>query len=394
MIRSTVRHDKKPAVLTRDLRRDLKRGHPWVFADAVRLPSGVRPGDIVTLEARDGRFVALAYVDPEGPLALRVLTTEAKPALDMVLRDRLAAAVALRQSVIDPSVTGYRVVNGEGDGLPGLVVDRYADVIVIKTDGPVAEAFWDVDALAKDLHERLGARHVYVRARSRGGAEGYAAVGGEPALTAFREGAATLYVDVVNGQKTGYFLDQREHRLRVGGMARGRRVLNVFGYNGGFSIHAGHGGARHVTTVDIAAPAIAEAERAWLANGLPADGHQGVAVDAFQFLEASADRWDLVVLDPPAFAPNRKSLPQALAAYQRLTGLGARVTAPGGLMLVASCSAHVSLAELMGAIEEGVSTARRRADVIAVGGQPPDHPYPLACPELAYLKAVYLRFRD
>lgn len=394
MIRATVRYDKRPAVLTRDLRRDLKRGHPWVFADAVRLPTSARAGDIVTLEARDGRFVASCYVDPDGPLALRVLSTESKPPLEGALRERLAAALALREAVIPATVTGYRIVNGEGDGLPGLVVDRYADVLVIKTDGPIAEAFWDVDAIAADLHERLGVSHVYVRARSRGGAEGYAAIGGEPALTPFREGPATLYVDVVNGQKTGYFLDQREHRLRIGGMARGRRVLNVFGYNGGFSIHAGHGGARHVTTVDIAAPAIAEAERAWLANGLAADAHRGVAVDAFQFLESSDERWELVVLDPPAFAPNRKSLPQALAAYQRLTALGARVTAPGGLMLVASCSAHVSSAELMGAIEEGISTARRRADVIAVGGQPPDHPYPLACPELAYLKAVYLRFRD
>jgi len=389
---------RQVAVLTRDLRRDLKRGHPWIFADAVRLPAGISAGTIVSVE-RDQRVVGQGYADPEGPLAIRMLTTDPRGSVDVVIRARLAAAVSLRKSLFgeggDGQVTGYRVVNGEGDGLPGLVVDRYADVLVIKTDGPVAEAFWDVSALASELAEMLGVASIYGRVRSRGGAEGHALIGSAPGLTAFREGPATLYVDVVHGQKTGYFLDQREHRLRVGTMSSGRRVLNVFGYNGGFSIHAGKGGASHVTTVDLAAPAIAEADRCWAANGLDPTLHRGVATDAFAFLEAATPAsYDLVVLDPPAFAPNRKSLPQALAAYQRLAGLGARVTSGNGILLVASCSAHVTLTELIGAIEEGVSGAKRRADVLAIGGQPPDHPWPLACPELAYLKAVYLRIRD
>lgn len=386
---------RQVATLTRDLRRDIKRGHPWIFADALRLPGGLAPGAIVSVE-RDQRVIGLGYADPEGPLAVRMLTTDPKETVDAAVSARLDAALALRKSLFgDGQVTGYRVINGEGDGLPGLVVDRYADVLVIKTDGPVAEAFWDVTALAEHLAEMLGVATVYCRERSRGGAEGHPLIGAAPGLTAFREGAATLYVDVVSGQKTGYFLDQREHRMRVGAMASGRRVLNVFGYNGGFSIHAGKGGATHVTTVDLAAPAIAEADRCWAANGLDPARHRGVTADAFAFLEATAPAsHDLVVLDPPAFAPNRKSLPQALAAYQRLAGLGARVTSAGGILLVASCSAHVTLAELMGTIEEGISHAKRRADVLTTGGQPPDHPWPLACPELAYLKAVYLRIRD
>jgi len=419
-INAAMRSAKRQvAVLTRDLRRDLKRGHPWVFADAVRLPAGIAPGTLVTLE-RDQRVVGQGYADPEGPLAIRMLTTDPKETVDAAIAQHLTAAIALRKSLF-PShevgreggrdggreggrdggrddggkVSGYRVVNGEGDGLPGLVVDRYGDVLVIKTDGPIADAFWDVTALAEHLAEALGVATVYGRARSRGGAEGRPLLGAAPGLTPFREGPATLWVDVVNGQKTGYFLDQREHRIRVGTMAAGRRVLNMFGYNGGFSIQAGKGGARHVTTVDLAAPAIAEADRCWAANGLDPALHRGVTADAFAFLEAAdAASYDLVVLDPPAFAPNRKSLPQALAAYQRLAGLGARVTSPGGILLLASCSAHVTMTELIGTIEEGVSAARRKADVLAIGGQPPDHPWPLACPELAYLKAVYLRIRD
>lgn len=392
MIRTAHEH-RAPAVLTRDLRRDLKRGHPWIFSDAIRLPAGIAPGDIVEV-TRDGRTVGRGYADPEGPLAVRMLTTDPKTQVASALEARLDAALALRASLFgDGAVTGYRLVNGEGDGLPGLVVDRYADVVVIKPDGPVAEAFWDVEALARRLHEILGVPNIYLRTRSRGGAEGRPLVGGVPSLTPFREGPATLHVDVVSGQKTGMFLDQREHRMRIGGFARGRRTLNVFGYTGGFSIHAGLGGASHVTTVDLAAPAIAQAEASWRANGLPPERHRGVTADAFAFLEAASQRWELVVLDPPAFAPNRKSVPQALAAYQRMAALGARVTEAEGLMLVASCSAHVALEQLMGAIEEGLSSARRHADVIAIGGQPPDHPWPLACPELAYLKAVYLRVR-
>lgn len=387
----------KVATLTRDLRRDLRRGHPWVFADAVRLPGGLAPGETVIVEGKDKKAIGLGYVDPEGPLAVRMLSADgARPeGLPALLEARLEAAVALRERLFDASVTGYRVVNGEGDGLPGLVIDRYEDVAVVKPDGPVADAFWDTAAIARWLAGRLPVSRVYLRRRSRGGAEGEPLIGDAPGLVTIREGGARLAVDVVHGQKTGLFLDQREHRMRIGAMARGRRVLNVFGYTGGFSVHAGLGGASHVTTVDLAAPAIAQAEANWALNGLPAEGHRGVAADAFAFLEAAGagERWDLVVLDPPAFAPSRQALPQALAAYRRMVTAGARVTADGGLVLVASCSAHVSLEALLGAIEEGVGEARRRADVLAVGGQPPDHPYPLACRELAYLKAVTLRLR-
>jgi 23S rRNA (cytosine1962-C5)-methyltransferase len=382
--------------LTRDLRRDIKRGHPWVFADAVRLPSGLEPGEIVSV-VRDDRVVASGYVDPSGPLAVRICTTHPRERVDLAwAAARLDRALALRGSLFGQTAhtDGYRLVNGEGDGLPGLVVDRYGDTLVIKPDGPIAEAFWDLDAVADALTARTGLLKIYARSRSRGGAEGLTLRGEVGPETPFVEHGVRFVVDVREGQKTGFFLDQREHRVRLGGLAKDRRVLNVFGYTGGFSVHAGLGGARHVTTVDIAAPAITAASRNWRENSLPEDRHEGVSADAFAYLERAGvnggARWDLVVLDPPAFAPSRKALPQALAAYRRLVALGAAVVSPGGLLFIASCSAHVPREALLEAAEEGVSEARRRATVLALGGQPPDHPFPLACPELAYLKTALL----
>ncbi|MCC6620564.1 MAG: class I SAM-dependent rRNA methyltransferase [Deltaproteobacteria bacterium] len=386
----------REVTLSRDLRRDLKRGHPWVYADAVRLGAGLEPGEIVTVlggDGRDKRAVGRGYVDPTGPLAVRMCTLDRSPVDDGWATLQLEHALALRTTLFARGdTTGYRLVNGEGDGLPGLVVDRYGETLVIKTDGPIADAFWDVDGLAAHLAALTGATAVYGRVRSRGGAEGRALVGPAPSSpVVFRELGLTFEADVVAGQKTGFFFDQRENRARVGELAAGRRVLNAFGYTGGFSVHAGRGGARHVTTLDLARPAIDAAEANWRRNGLPPEAHAGVVADAFELLEQTTDRWDLVVLDPPAFAPGKQALPQALAAYRRLVVAGARVALPGALMLVASCSAHVRMHDLVGAIEDGVGEARRRATLLFASGQPPDHPSPLACPELAYLKAVYLR---
>ena len=386
-----LRGPTKRATLTRDLRRLIKRGHPWVFADAIALPAGLQPGDLVTLE-HDKRFVARGYVDPTGPLALRVVTTDLNEAVDEALvARRIDQAVTLRAALFADDTTGYRLINGEGDGLPGLVVDRYGGTLVIKPDGPIAESFWDVEALARHLCAVPGVTAIHSRERSRGGAVGKTLVGEVGPDTSFSEYGARFIADVREGQKTGFFLDQREHRLTLGRLSSGRRVLNAFGYTGGFSVQAGRFGATHVTTVDIAAPAIAAATMNWRANGLPDGQHTGVAADAFVWLSAAAergDRFELVILDPPAFAPSRKDLPKAIAAYKSLIALGARVTTPGGLLFAASCSAHVTRDELVMVLDEGVSQSRRKATVLGLGGQPADHPYPLVCPELAYLKTA------
>ncbi|MCB9731745.1 MAG: class I SAM-dependent rRNA methyltransferase [Deltaproteobacteria bacterium] len=383
--------------LARDLRRAVKRGHPWVFSDALRgLPPDAEPGDPAVLLDSGKRVVAHGYVDPGSPLAFRVGDADGRAPLDDAwAMAGLERALALRAPLFDDRVTtGFRAVHGEGDGLPGLVVDVYADVGVVRCDGPAAEGFWNTQGVGAWLAGRLGLRSVVERYRARGEASGRQLVGEPPtAPVPFLENGMRFTADVVNGQKTGFYLDQRDNRARVRRLAAGRRALNVFGYTGGFSIAAGLGGATHVTTVDRAEPAVAESVRHWALNELAPDAHEGVVGDAFEVLEAarSGPGWDLVVLDPPAFATSKKTLDNALGAYTAVITAGLRVARPGAIVVVASCSAHLGLTELEGCAAAGLTNTRRRADLLDIAGQPPDHPAPLACPELRYLKALFLR---
>jgi 23S rRNA (cytosine1962-C5)-methyltransferase len=212
----------------------------------------------------------------------------------------------------------------------------------------------------------------------------------------FREGGRRFQADVVHGQKTGFFFDQRDNRARVGSLAGGRSVLNLFAYTGGFSVYAGAGGARDVTSVDLAKPAIEEAQRNWLLNGLRPSLHHTSATDAFQFLEearAARRSWDLVIVDPPSFAPAERHVAKAIASYQALFAAALHVLAPDGIAAFSSCSSHVPLPMFLELTQAAVSKARRRAVVLGVYGQPADHPFPLACTELQYLKFLLLQVR-
>lgn len=385
--------------LARDLVRTIKRGNPWVYAEALVSRPRAAIGAAAILLDPKGKELARGFYDPYRPLAFRVCSLERGQPLDEAWMERgLQRALALRRSVIAAETTGYRLVHGEGDGLPGLICDVYGDTAVLQFDGEAARGFWNASMIAAWLERTLGLRTVYEKPRGRADGEplaGTALLGAMPREPVpFVECGAKFTADIVSGQKTGFFLDQRENRQRVRQIAAGRRVLNVFGYTGGFSICAGLGGAAHVITVDIAQRAIETAALHWNLNNLPAGGHEGVVQDAFTFLEQARERkrnWDLVVLDPPSFAPSQKAVPGALAAYQRLIAAGAAVTANDGLLAAASCSSHVRMEQFMQAIEQGVSDARRRATVLEVHGQPADHPAPLALPEFRYLKFVLLR---
>ncbi|HEX9923357.1 MAG TPA: class I SAM-dependent rRNA methyltransferase [Anaerolineae bacterium] len=388
--------------LARNLVRSLKRGQPWVFADALRELPPAPPGTpAILLDNKKGREIARGFYDANSPLAFRACTVEPdQPLDDDWAAAGLARALALRQALFDEATTGYRLCNGEGDGLPGLICDVYGDTAVIQLDGAGPAGFWQVEGVAQWVAGAMSLRCVTWQPqsrRSRGATgAGQALVGPTPsARIPFLENNIRFTVDVVHGQKTGFYLDQRDNRRRIGRLAAGRRVLNLFGYTGGFSIYAGLNGAGHVTTVDLAEPALHVADHHWQLNGLPATAHQTIAADAFDFLETATrrkqERWDLIVVDPPAFAPSQEAVPQALRAYQKLIAASASVTAPDGLLAAASCSSHVRPDAFLTACEEGISIARRRAILLGSFGQPADHPTPLAFPEFRYLKFVLLR---
>lgn len=385
--------------LTRELTRSIKRGHPWVFADALRHGPDAAPGTQARLLDRRDREIARGYYDSSSNLAFRVCSLNKGENLDDRWAEaQLEKAIRWRQNLFDAQTTGYRLINGEGDQLPGLVCDIYGEAAVLKLDGPAATAFWQAAGIGRWLADRLNLRQVYERVRSRESAQGQAIVGAmstEP--VSFLENGVAFTADLVHGQKTGFFLDQRENRQRIRQVAAGKRVLNLFGYTGGFSVYAGLGGASQVTTVDVAQPALEAAQAHWHLNQLPEGNHQIVGQDAFAFLQEAQQQkqqWDLVILDPPSFAPAKKAVPKATKAYEALITAGATVTAPHGLLAAASCSSHISLPMFLETCETAISQARRRATVLDVAGQPPDHPAPLVLPEFRYLKFVLMRLDD
>lgn len=378
--------------LKKDLEGRLRAGHPWVYREALTDARGGAPGELVDLCAPNGSVLARGFYDPDGPIAVRVLGDPAEVAAPDFTRRRVTAAAswrALARERIDSD--GVRLIHGEGDLLPGLVLDWYAGVGVVRFDGPAAAALWRprLDEVAAALAACGFPLRALVERGGRGAERGALLRGELPSEVVMREGGCLYEVDVVRGQKTGFFLDQRDNRRRVGELAAGASVLNLFSYTGGFSIAAARGGARQVTSVDSAAPAIAAAERNVARNGGRA-GHELLAEDVWKFLErARAARrvWDLVVCDPPSFAPSARALPGALRAYRELNRAVAAVVAPDGLLFTASCSSHVTPALFQEAVADAVSS-RPRARILDSRGAGLDHPVLPAFPEGRYLKLL------
>jgi 23S rRNA (cytosine1962-C5)-methyltransferase len=374
----------------------LSKLHPWVYSGALAEPP---TSPLVRLADSSGNVLAVGTASPTNPLAVRIFRFKDAPLDEAFFRERLESALAGRAMLgLDGPEAGCRWVFGEGDGLPGLVVDRYANALVIQVGTAGLEAlreiWWPV------LLELAKARGITVFVeRSQGGRkeEGLAPVnrllkGSLAGPITVKEGAALLTVDLLKGQKTGFFLDQREHRLFLGRISNGARVLNAFGYTGGFSIHAGLGGAEQVSTLDISVPALDQAERDWALNGLDPARHERLEGDAFEVMrQLDPESFDRVVVDPPAFAKQRKDVDKAFKAYKDVFRLGARATAQGGVLGCFSCSQHLDRGRFQEAVWTALLEAGREAQVLAHLGQPMDHPYALNHPEGFYLKGLWLR---
>jgi 23S rRNA (cytosine1962-C5)-methyltransferase len=353
---------------------------------------------------RSNRFLAIGLFDPESPIQVRVLHRGKPCVIDGAwFEQNLRQALQVRNSLFDSSTTGYRWVNGESDGWPALVLDRYDTTLVLKLYSPA----WlqRIDLLQSLLVKELAPVRIVLRlsrniqqvARSRfNRTDGELLMGPSvDVVPTFLESGIRFEADVVRGQKTGFFLDQRDNRRRIGELAVDRRVLNAFSFSGGFSLHAARGGARSVTDVDISAHALESARRNFALNASDSDisscSHECIRADVFEWMSRAPDReFDLVILDPPSLARRETERARAIAAYRRLATDTIRWLAPGGVLSAASCSAHVSADEFFDAVQAAARASGRRFSQLETSGHAPDHPATFA--EARYLKAIYLQF--
>lgn len=392
--------------LTHSAERLVRMEHPWLYAESIR--SASRPGaagDLAVIFDHKRKLLALGLWDPDSPIRIRVLHRGKPRPIDRDFwAERLHDANALRAALPDQGTSGYRVVNGESDGLPGLVLDRYEATLVLKLYTAawlphLAEVRAAIGAaLAPERVVLRLARAIESACRERAGLVDGAILEGPPLSTplVFRENGLRFRCDPVRGQKTGFFLDQRENRARVGELSRGRKVLNAFSYTGGFSLYAARGGAASVVSLDSSPAALAEARENFALNAdLPEVAqatHECVCEDAFGALARFAierRRFDLVLVDPPAFAKAKSEVGSALSGYARLAELACGVLAPQGILVMASCTARIDADALSGAIRTGAKRADRELAEWQRTAHGLDHPVRFR--EGAYLKCIWLR---
>lgn len=379
----------------------VQEGHPWVFSGALaEMPGNIPPGSVVDVVDANAEFVARGYYNPASGIPVRVLTRDMGEAVDAAFFvRRIQRAYEMRRALIDARVTNaYRIIHGESDFLPGLIVDRYADFVVVQfhTLGMAQQQEAVIAALEQvvkptGIYERsdvgtripegLGDFPVGVRSGEE-----------PPEWIEIMENRIGFFVDIREGQKTGFFLDQRENRWLVQQLARGKEVLNCFSYSGGFSVYAAQGKAERVTSVDVSDKAIALARRNLELNRFDPDEHPCVEANVFDFLKACRDEkrmYDLVIVDPPAFVKSQSALKNATRAYISLNRKAMEVLRPGGILVSASCSTQVDYEAFCTILRHAATGAGRDLQLFKSHLQAVDHPFSTAFPEGRYLKCFF-----
>ena len=384
--------------------RAIRSGHPWLFEKAIRQQShNGRSGDLAVIFDRKRRFLAIGLYDPASPIRVRILAQGQPTRIDADwFLARLETAVALRRPLLQTNTTGYRLVHGENDGLPGLVIDRYDSTYVLK----LYSTAWvpHLPSLLRGLMKIVEPKCMVLRL-SRfvqrqtddlyGLEEGQLLLGKLPKSgVRFLENGLTFEANVVQGQKTGFFLDQRDNRARVEKLAANKRVLNVFAYTGGFSLYAARGGAKEIVSLDISQPALANAMRNFKLNranaAVAAAEHELLVGDAFRSMKqliANGRRFEMVIIDPPAFAKQQDEVERALSAYGRLVRLGLQLLRPKGILVMASCSSRVGTELFIKTVHNAAVGAGRPLQEIERTGHALDHP--ITFPEGIYLKCLF-----
>ena len=384
----------------------IRLGHPWVFADSVREQNryGVA-GELAVIFDREDKFFAVGFFDPESPIRVRILHVGKPQNIDAAWwQSRFDAAVDRRTSLFDERTTGYRLINGESDGWPGLVLDRYDQTCVVK----LYTASWlpMLGQISTLIRDRLLPEQIVLRLSRN--LQSTASKLSEPKkdgdilsgtlaseTVVFMENGIRFEANVNRGQKTGFFLDQRGNRREVEQLADGREVLNAFSFSGGFSLYAARGGAKSVTDLDISAHALTAAERNFKLNlsdeRIAKCPHERVQGDAFEWLtDGGSRKFGLIVLDPPSLAKREAERAGAIRAYARLAESGIRRLAGGGILAACSCSAHVSADEFFGAVRQAAMNSGRRFMEMKTTHHAPDHPATFK--EAEYLKGIFLKF--
>jgi 23S rRNA (cytosine1962-C5)-methyltransferase len=389
-----------PLVLKKNEERRLRAGHLWVFSNEVDTGKTAldqfEPGQLVAVQASNKRFLGYATINPHSLICARLLSRDQNIVPDRsLLVHRIKVALGLRQRLYEQP--GYRLLYGESDALPGLVVDRYDDVLVVQITTAGMERMRDdiVAALAKVLKPSV----IYLRndspVREMEGLERYTecALGTEPASLTVFENGMRFEAPLSGGQKTGWFYDHRDNRARLQRYVGGKRVLDMFSYLGGWGIQAAAGGAEQVVCSDASMPALEQLEQNAMLNNVQerVTAMQGDAFDVLRHLRDEREQFDVVVLDPPAFIKRRKDLKKGQEAYRRINELAMRVLSRDGILVSASCSHHMSRDMLQRVLLQSSRHIDRQMAILEQGGQGPDHPVHPAIHETDYLKAIFCR---
>ena len=383
----------KSLILKSKSGRRFKQGHPWVFSNELEKPAE-RPqaGDIVSLRQQDGTFLAYGFYHPNSLIAFRALTGKEELPGEAFFSQLIDQAVSLREKVY-PQSNARRLIHSESDGLPGLIVDQFDDVLSVQVNSAGMERI--IDMILSLLKQKMSVKNIVMRndsaLRNLEGLKQYTGVwqsDEKEAAADITENDIHYHVDVFNGQKTGFFIDQRENRLAFRRFIdEGDRVLDAFCNDGGFALNALFAGAAHVDAVDISESALARAEKNAGLNNL-SEKIQFSKVDVMKWLPGLKPEtlYDVVNLDPPAFASNRKSIPVARKAYRKLHGSAMQVLKAGGILSTACCSHHISEEDFLDSIQQAAIRNGRQCQMLFRGGPPADHPVLLAMPESGYLK--------
>ena len=382
-------------ILNKDRQKSLLNRHPWIFSGAVdRIEGEFQPGEVLAVYSAEGEFLAKGFVNPRSQIVVRILTFQDEPVGEEFFLRRLRRAAELRQPFIPPHTNAYRLVHSDGDGLPGLIVDKYDAALVMQIFSR------GMDRLRADildwLRQLFDPDIVVEKSEARVLAEEGLEPRREVLVGEYRqpiqilEAGLRYEVDLLEGQKTGFFLDQRENRQRIGELAAGKRLLNGFSYTGGFSLAAARKGATTVS-VEISESAQQLARRNFELNDLDPSRHGFITADVFDYLREMEEKFDVIVLDPPAFVKKKKHIQRGARGYKDINRLAMQKIVPGGYLLSCSCSHYINWDLFQKILFSAAAESQREVQVIGKFSQPPDHPFSIYHPEGEYLKSFLLK---